>query len=160
MNCQEVVQRIIAQAGRQAPSPEIEQHLWGCDACSKVWLEQQALWREMDAWEAPEVSPGFDGRLFGRIGHRLAEPWFGLDWIRSLFHPLRPALPAALACMLLIAAVVVRQGRYLPAPHESPMASQTFDREDLRQIDVALDDIQMLSEFDILPVEREREGKS
>ena len=157
MSCQEVVQRMIAQAGRQAPPSEMEQHLWACQGCSKVWLEQQALWREMDAWEAPEVSAGFDGRLAARIGQRLASPWFGLEWMRGLFSPLRPALPAALACMLLIATAVVRQGRHLPAPAEFAAAGQTIEGDEIQQIEVALDDIRMLSEFDILPVE---EGKS
>jgi hypothetical protein len=152
------VQHIIAQAGRQAPPEQIERHLWSCPACSQVYLEQQALWREMDAWEAPEVSAGFDRRLFARIGRRLTEPWLALDWMTRLFRPLQPALPAAVACMLLLAAVVVQKGRYLGDVGEPTVAAQTV--EELRQIDVALDDIQMLSEFEILPVEGAGEGKS
>lgn len=160
MNCQEVVSRIIARAGRQAPEPEIERHLWACPECSKVYLEQQALWREMDAWETPDVSTGFDGRLFARIGRRAAESWFGLDWMASLLRPLRPAFPAAVACVVLVAAVLVQKPAYLPAPPEAVVAGQTLDHEEMQQINTALDDIQMLAEFEILPVGEGEEGKS
>ncbi len=160
MNCQEVVQQIIAQPGRPAPAPEVERHLWGCPACSQVYLEQQALWRQMDAWEAPEVSAGFDRRLFARAGRRLASPWLGLEGFRRLFRPLQPALPAALACVLVVATLVVQKERYLPAPPDATVAAQGPERDDLRQIDVALDDIQMLTDFDILPVAPAEAGRS
>lgn len=155
MNCQAVVEWIIAQSGRPSLSPEVESHLWMCPACSKAYLEQQALWRAMDGWEAPEVSTGFDRRLFARIGK--ASLWTPLDWLLRLFRPLQPAFPAALACVLVVAAAVLQQGRELPVT-ESTLAVQTVDREDVSQIETTLNDIQMLSEFEILPVEEE-EGK-
>ena len=150
MNCQAIIEQIIAQSGRPSLSPEVESHLWVCPDCSKVYLEQQAMWRAMDAWEAPEISTGFDRRLFARIGK--ASPWAPLDWMLRVLRPLQPAFPAALAGVMLIAALVVQGGRELPEP-ESTVAVQTVDREDLRQIETALDDIEMLSDFEILPVE-------
>lgn len=161
MNCQTVVEQIIAQVGREALAPEAEAHLWECPACSKVYLEQQALWRQMDTWEAPEISVGFDRRLFARIGRRLAEPWAGLEWLVRVLRPLQPAFPAALACVLLIATLVVERERQAPLPPATAVATQTLDRDDLRQIETALDDIQMLGEFEILPVgPLEGEGRS
>ena len=156
MNCKEVVERLITQPGGEAPSGELERHLWGCASCSRVFLDQKALWRQMDAWESPEISAGFDRRLFSSIGRRLAEPWASLDWMQRLFRPLQPAFPAALACMLLAAAVVVESSRFTPA---SPR-SQALEKEEIRQIDVALDDLEMLSEFEILPLEPEQGQRS
>ena len=157
MSCQAVIEQMIAQAGRPSLSPEVESHLWTCPSCSKVYLEQQALWRTMDAWEAPETSAGFDRRLFTRIGK--ASPWAPLDWMLRWLRPLQPAFPAALACVMLLAAVVVQQGREIPVPEAPVVVVQAVDREDARAIETALDDIQMLSELEIVPVEGE-EGKS
>src|SRR5712692_1394421 len=158
MHCHDIVDQIIAQSGRTALTPEIESHLAGCQTCSEVYFEQQALWRHMDAWEVPEVSAGFDRRLFARIGQRAAQPWAVLDWFMRLLHPIQPGFAMALACMLIVAGVVVRQGRYNPAPAGPTAVVQTVD--DPQQIQVALDDIQMLSDFEILPVAQEEKGKS
>lgn len=152
MSCQQIVEQIIGQSGRPQLTAEVESHLWSCPVCSQVYLEQQALWRAMDQWEAPEVGTGFDRRLFARIGR---EPWAPVDWLMRWFQPLQPAFPAALAAVVLLAAVVVQKDRWAPAPAEPAAAVQTLDREDVRQIETALDDIQMLSEFEILPVEGE-----
>lgn len=155
MNCQAVVEWIIAQSGRPSLSPDVESHLWVCPTCSQAYLEQQALWRAMDGWEAPEVSAGFDRRLFTQIGK--ASFWAPLDWLLHLLRPLQPAFPAALAGVMLLAAVVVQQGHDLPAA-EPAITVQALDREDVRQIETTLDDIRMLNELELLPVEDE-EGK-
>lgn len=160
MNCHEIIERIIAQSGRPVLTPEVEAHVGTCPGCAKVYLEQQALWRQMDAWETPDVSPGFDNRLFARIGRRVSEPWAPLDWLARLFSPVQPRLAAALACMLVIATVVVQRGRYVPAPPAPAVVTQAVDREDVGQIELALDDIQMLNDFEILPVGEPEEGRS
>jgi hypothetical protein len=145
MNCEAVVEQIIAQAGRTSLSPEVENHLWACPACSRVYLDQQALWRAMEEWESPDVSAGFDRRLFARIGK--ASVWEPLSWLLRLFRPLQPAFPAALACVMLLAAVVVHQARDIP-PQRNQVVVQTVG-EDEEQIETALDDIQMLRELEI-----------
>ncbi len=158
MNCQEIMEQVIAQSGRPVLTADVDAHVGACPACSKVYLEQQALWRQMDAWEVPEVSPGFDNRLFARIGRRVSEPWAALDWLMRLFEPLQPRFAAALACMLIIATVVVERGHHAVVPPIPVAATQTADREDASQVELALDDIQMLNDFEILPVAGE--GKS
>ena len=100
MHCHDIVDQIIAQSGRTALTPEIESHLAGCQTCSEVYFEQQALWRHMDAWEVPEVSAGFDRRLFARIGQRP----------NSTPHFLQPGLRHHL--LFAVAAMV----HYLDAP--------------------------------------------
>ncbi len=158
MNCQEIIEQIIAQSGRPVLTSEVETHVGGCPVCAKVYLEQQALWRQMDAWEVPEVSPGFDHRLFARIGRRVSEPWAALDWLMRFLQPMQPRFAVALACMLVIATVVVDRGRHAAAPAVPMAATQATEREEVRQVDLALDDIQMLNDFEILPVAGE--GKS
>ncbi|MBI3696183.1 MAG: hypothetical protein HY238_15270 [Acidobacteria bacterium] len=123
-----------------------------------MYLEQQALWRRMDAWEAPEVSAGFDRRLFARIGRRAAEPWAALDWLMRLFRPLQPSYATALACMLVVATVVVERGRHQTLPPDATVAIHAAEKDDPKQIEAALDDMKMLSDFEILPLAGE--GKS
>ncbi len=158
MNCQEIIEQIIAQSGRPVLTAEVEAHVGACRTCAKVYLEQQALWRKLDAWEVPEVSPGFDHRLFARIGRRVSEPWAALDWLMRLLQPLQPRFAVALACILIIATVVVDRGRHTAVPAAPVAATQPADREDVQQVELALDDIQMLNDFEILPVAGE--GKS
>ena len=158
MTCQQIIEQIIAQPGRPEPTPEIESHLYACSSCSRVYLEQQALWRQMDAWEAPDVSTGFDRRLFARIGRRAAEPWAAFDWLMRLFRPLQPAFATALACMLVVATVVVQKDRHQILPPDSALAIHAAEKDDPTQIEAALDDMKMLSDFEILPLAGE--GKS
>jgi hypothetical protein len=56
--------------------------------------------------------------------------------------------------VVLLAALVVRQDRDLPV-EDPAVAVQTLEREDFRQVETALDDIQMLSEFEFVAVEGE-----
>lgn len=147
MDCREVAEQIIVESGGPC-SPEVERHLAGCAACSRLQFEQRALWKHMDAWETPEISPGFDGRLFARIGQRAASPWAPLDSVVRIFRPLQPSFAAALACMLIIATLVVEKDRRAALPVEASAAIHAVERDDLKQIEMALDDVQMLSDFD------------
>lgn len=147
MDCREVAEQIIAESGGPC-SPDVERHLAGCEACSRLQAEQQELWKHMDAWETPEISPGFDSRLFARIGRRAASPWAPLDSLMRVFLSLQPSFAAALACMLIIATLVVEKDRRAAPPVDSAVAIHAVERDDLKQIDMALDDMQMLSDFD------------
>ena len=139
MNCYEIIEQIIAQSGRPVLTPEIETHVGTCKACSQVYLEQQALWRQMDAWEAPDVSPGFDNRLYGRIGRRVSEPWAALDWVMRLLRPMQPAFATALACMLVVATVVVERGRHTPLPADPAVAAiHAAEKDDPGQIQLEI----------------------
>jgi hypothetical protein len=146
MNCEEIKVEIITESGRPC-SPEVQEHLAGCTACAKLRMEQQALWRQMDVWETPEISPSFDNRLFARLGQQAASPWAPLDWLLRMLHPLQPSFAAALACMLIMATLVIEKDRRAEPPMNSPAIHAT-EREDVRQIEMALEDVQMLSDFD------------
>ncbi|HYM12058.1 MAG TPA: hypothetical protein VEU62_15090 [Bryobacterales bacterium] len=162
MNCQAFIEQIIEQTGRPAPRPELGAHLAACASCVKLYREQRALWTAMDAWETPDISAGFDRQLYGRIGRRASGPLSSLDWLLGLLRPLlQPAFATALACMLIIATVVVEKDRHAPAPpQDAAVAIHAHERDDPQQIQLALDDIQMLSDFDALPVGQGDPGRT
>jgi hypothetical protein len=160
MNCQEAMEQIILQSSRPALTPEAGNHVAGCRACAAFRREHQALWRQMDAWEAPEVSPGWDRRLFARMEGRTPERAGACGWVIRLFRPLQPSFATALACIMVIAVIIIERGGRTPAPAGAGVALHAIERDDPRQIELALDDIQMLSDFDILPVTPGGNGKS
>src|ERR1039457_5979210 len=63
----------------------LEQHLAGCAACRLVAADQTTVWKALDAWEAPPVSPDFDRRLYRRIDDGVR-----LSWWECLTPPFRP----------------------------------------------------------------------
>ena len=154
MTCQAAMERMIEAAGRPAAGPEFEDHLRGCVACAARHAEQLALWGALDEWTAPEVTAGFDARLTRRLeGSRTGTAG---TWLGRWFGPVQPAFAGALACLLLLAGVVLdRSARVPPEPKVA-----VWDREELRQMDTALEDLQMLNDFEILPVAQAGEGKS
>ena len=96
-------------AGTLDPSTAaaLEQHLAVCAACRSLADEQIAMWKALDIWEAPSVSPDFDRRLYSRIDSEVR-----LSWWERLARPFRPmplrqTLPlAASACLLLMAGLI------------------------------------------------------
>jgi anti-sigma factor RsiW len=65
-------------AGTLDPSTAatLEQHLAVCDACRSLADEQTAMWKALDIWEAPSVSPDFDRRLYSRIDREVRFSWW------------------------------------------------------------------------------------
>lgn len=83
-------------------------HLAACAACSGEWAGLQATWTALDAWEAPEPSPYFDGRMQARMREAVAaSPEGFLERMRSFFlfstgRQFRPALAGALAVAMVV----------------------------------------------------------
>lgn len=136
-------------AGKLEPQARarMDSHLAECAACREFAGGQQEIWRALDAWEAPVVSTNFDRRLYQRIEQQPR------SWWNRLMRPLDPlwrhALPIAAA-----AGVVLMAGLLLDHPRAVPVASvtQSAQVETLRpdQVEVAVDDIEMLREFNHL----------
>jgi hypothetical protein len=93
----------------------------------------------LDEWEPEPVSADFDERLYRRI-----ETQEGRSWWRTLFRPvlpfsLRPVVPLAAACLLAVAALLVRTPVGL-GTNEVVRAEPV----DIEQVERALEDMEML----------------
>jgi len=120
----------------------VERHLESCSACRELADGQQAVWENLDAWEAPPVSADFDRRLYARIERDVS--W----WDRAL-RPFRPSmlrwgLPLAAAAGLVVMAGVIlvdRSAGVRSAPQKASIQLETL-RPD--QAEGALEDLEML----------------
>lgn len=149
-------------------------YLQASPECRAMYEQQQAVWEALDLWEPAEPSAGFDRALYetiergeangltggwGWLGRPLE--WLRLDWLRlDWLSGLRPGLAAGLAALLLIAGAIVT---YQPRRSETAVAARQIPRvetEDVDQIDQALDDIEMLVDFEALVLEPESPGRS
>jgi len=89
-------------------SARVRAHVEACAECARSLNELRATMAAMDAWEAPEVSPYFDGRMAARLREaQQAEPAGWLERMRSrlMFGEkvhLRPVAAAALALMIAV----------------------------------------------------------
>ncbi len=122
----------------------IEEHLKTCSGCREFVEEQRAVWQALDGWEAPAVSADFDQRLFQRLEQDTGR-WN--RWMAAFRIILaRQGLPiAAAACLIVVAGVVS-----LRSPQVAPPAQpQSIRVENLQpqQVEDAVDDLQMLSDF-------------
>ena len=152
---------IILQT-REGPAPgsaeyrELMAYLDKSPECRALYEQQQALFEELDVWQPVEPSAGFDARVLAKI-EAANRPWW-----RGLFTELRPGFAVGLAMLLLVAGVVLRQEPADPseaAPKvaviESGEEMQYFER-----LDSALDDLEMLVDFEVLPLPAAGEGRS
>jgi len=123
----------------------LERHLAVCPACREFVGNQRAVWAALQTWEAPPVSPDFDRRLHQRIEKEVS--WWG-----RLIRPFRPmlvrqGLPVAVAaCVVVIAATLLQQRPDAAEPFP-PTESAQLEAIQPEQVEHALEDMQMLSDF-------------
>lgn len=135
--------------GEQAA--QLERHLEECPRCREMLEAQHRVWSALDEWQPESISADFDARLYRRI-----EGEENKSWWRQLFRPvlpfsMRPVLPLAAACLLLIAALLFR------TPSNLSTEAVTVDAVDIEQVERALEDMEMLFVLDAEPTE-EAEG--
>jgi anti-sigma factor RsiW len=123
----------------------VERHLRVCPECAEFYAAQRGVWNALDAWEVPAVSEGFDRRLFERIEKASAAPWY-LRWVDAL-RPLvaQPALPLALATLVVATGFLLDHPSSVRTPSRAPAIATAADAE---QIERTLDDLEMLRQFD------------
>ncbi len=112
----------------------LERHLGSCPECRDFVARQQAVWQALDAWQAPAAAADFDRRLYRRIEQEPERGW--RQWV------LRPALPVAAAACLAIAV-----GLSLDRPPAPQPVSPQVRNLEAEQVEHALDDMKMLSDF-------------
>jgi anti-sigma factor RsiW len=127
-----------------ASSSQLEAHFRDCAACNRAAEAQRKVWQALDEWTAEEVSSDFnagdfDQRLYARIAAESRERW----WRPSLRRPLVPAIAAA--AMLILALLPRAPQTRVPPPSPTPQVMVAGQRIDLRQVEQALDDMDMLT---------------
>ena len=130
-----------------------EKHLENCGACREFVAGQKAVWESLDLFEPAPVSGDFNRRLYARIAQT---SWWDrlVASLRSPFRApgiIRQGLPLAAAAALVAVAVVVWDYPE-PAPTHSSQATLSVQAESLQpeKIQRALDDMEMLREFNHL----------
>ncbi|MCX6613470.1 MAG: hypothetical protein NTW74_21805 [Acidobacteria bacterium] len=128
-------------------------HLSSCERCRTMVEMQKILDESLDDWATPTLSENFDQKLFARIRaeQEAPKPWwqaltnFNFGW--------KPAIPLALAALLL--AVFLVRG-----PGQSELAQQQdgIKADEIEQVEKALDDMEALhalSTADTAPAAKE-----
>jgi len=119
-----------------------EGHMISCAGCRELAAAQQAVWSALDSWTPEPISSNFDEKLYRRILLEEQSRWwqrlFRADW------SLRPAMPVAAACGVLIAAFLLRSPEPIPAPRSSSQPKLRIE-----QVERALDDIDMLKQLGV-----------
>ncbi len=121
--------------------------------CRELYERQQALWQELDVWEPVDPSAGFDRRLWATLEA-------GTPWWRRVFFGLGPGFAVALAGLFLVAATVVRQQSSRLADPALAVIEPAEDPQFYQRLDTALDDIEMLADFEVLPLADENKDRS
>src|SRR5216683_2289833 len=97
MKCNEINELLPdLAAGLAAATPEVNDHLRSCAACTETLTEFRKTMALLDEWQAPEPSPYFDTRLRARLREEAAkQPAGWWAWSR------RPALAVSLAVVMV-----------------------------------------------------------
>ena len=127
----------IAYAAESLPpatSRALERHMAVCAECRRTAEDQRRVWSALDSWEPEFISSDFDRRVYARIAAEDQRP------VRHASWALRPALPVAAICAVVLAGYLLRE----PAVPQNPSP-----RVDMEQVERALDDIDMLNKMGV-----------
>ena len=160
MTREEVLERIIDPKGlpeSAADQREIEAWLEKDAELRAAYESQQQLWASLELWTPAEPSASFDRQVYARIEAHEQQPRWWSSWVTGW----RPSLAVA-ALALALAAVNFTVQRSIEEP-ETKTAAATMSPEDaeyLRALEGALDDVEMLVDFDALAPPEASEGRS
>jgi hypothetical protein len=129
---------------------EVRAHVEECAECAQELRELQATMAALDVWEAPEVTPYFDGRMAAMLREeQQSAPAGWLERMRERFlfgnkMHLRPLAAAALALMVAVGGGMygVFNDHAAPAPAASPVI------RDLQSLDENAQVFQQLNSMD------------
>jgi anti-sigma factor RsiW len=133
-------------------SEDVRAHVAGCAECTQELRELQATMAAMDAWEAPEVSPYFDGRMAALLREEQQNPpagWLERLRARLMFGEKVSLRPVAAAALALV--VAVGGGMYgVLTDHSAPTATQQQSQviRDLQSLDENAQVFQQMNSMD------------
>lgn len=148
MTRKQVLDRILDPAGPpldEAEQAQFEQWLEREPELKAMFERQLALFETMDQWQTGEPSAGFDAAVYARI-RRAGEPF----WRRFLFVSWKPALAAGLTAAAVLIGVFGFDRQAVDEPAQIAVKSAA-EAEYYQQIERALDDVEMLIDFDAFP---------
>ena len=123
----ELLTGYLAKTLDAAGMAEVDRHIQECGECRGL----VSVWEKLDEFAAPEVTAGFDARLYARIAAEDARrPW----WRRLLW---RPAVPLVAAGALVGLGLLIA-----PRTHDAAKQSSQMDIEQVAQ---AVDDLDLLT---------------
>jgi anti-sigma factor RsiW len=122
----ELLTGYLAKTLDAAGMAEVDRHIQDCAECRGL----VSVWEKLDEFAAPDVTAGFDARLYARIAAEDARrPW----WRRLLW---RPAVPLVAAGALVgLGLLMVR----------TPEATKQINQMDIEQVAQAVDDMDLLT---------------
>lgn len=160
MTREEALEKIIDAAKRPPSDPrqlrELDAWLDRSPEYRALYEEQLELFSAMDLWEPAEPSAGFDRKLYERLEQEAAPGRWAAAWLGWM----RPSFVAAMAALALVAASIVLDRPESPqvAVKAEPAAARESDY--LFEIDRALQDLEMLADFEEFPIEMDPAGRS
>ena len=167
MNCpmengesEELLLNYVSGALDAQEAASFDQHILICAACREFAHGQKAVWQALDLFEPASISADFDRRLYQRIEK---VSWWD-RMVASLRSPMltHRGLPiAAAAAALLVAGVVWERPSTKPVEPRSPLSADMQTPQTLQadQVQHALDDMEMLREFNHLMRSEPAESK-
>ncbi len=116
MKCNEINELLPdLAAGLVSATPEVNDHLRSCAACTGTLAEFRKTMALLDEWQTPEPSPYFDTRLRARLREEAAkQPAGWWAWAR------RPAMAVSLAVVMVAGASIYRIEQ-TPGPNPGPV---------------------------------------
>jgi anti-sigma factor RsiW len=154
---EEVLLNYVSGALDAQEAAAFDQHMLACVACREFAHGQKAVWNALDLFEPVSISADFDRRLYQRI-EKLS--WWEriVDTLRSPMLVQRGLPIAAAAAVLVVAGFVWERPWAAPAAPQSPLSAevQTLQPD---QVQHALDDMEMLREFNHLMRSEPSESK-
>lgn len=127
----------------------LEAHMAHCEQCREMAKAQTEIWAALDAYDAEPVSADFDRKLYARMEEMDRVPAWEKYWapVREYLQgqpAWKPVLSvAAASAVLMVVFAVSGDG---PQPLPAPVA--VIDVQDVEQAERALEDIEMLRQFE------------
>ena len=106
MKCNEIREMMPdLAAGLSTATPEVNQHLQGCEDCAAKLNAFRQTMALLEEWKAPEPSPYFDTRFQARLREeKTRQPVGWWAWLR------RPVLAGALAITAVVGVTLYERG--------------------------------------------------
>ena len=128
----------------------LEKHMENCAGCREMASAQSQIWSAMDSYEAEAISADFDRKLYARIEEMDRVPAWERFWapVREYLKgqpAWKPVLSVAAASAVLFLVIAVRTGVEQPAVEPTAII---IDVRDVEQAERALEDLEMLRQFD------------